>query len=228
VIVIVIVLLVLQVAAGEVDMFRTRVAAFNAATAQRAAATSSDARARATLLWLQALRDVLAVIPTDRAAQPQHRTWTDAHERSIEYDEIGGQWRINREIMRQAHKDHAGTAVADEIAWLAVMNGLGGECEGSVACYARGLNVLYGDYLRASPRGAHRPEAFESIASKLKMVVMDLLNRPDAPSFFNPQKECDALLLSMRPLRGAVIAASGTKTETMTLIDRVISQCPIP
>jgi hypothetical protein len=213
---------------AESEMFTRRVAVLDNAIAQRTAATSSDARARATLQWLQALRDVLAVIPTHRAAQPQHRRWTDTHEQWIEYDEIGGQWRIEREILTQAHKDHARSAVADDIAWLAVMNGLGGECEGSVACYAFGLNVLYGDYLRASPRGAHRHEAFESIASALEMVAMDIFARPDAASFFNPQTECDALLQSMRPLHAAVIGANGTKTETMTLIDRVIGKCPEP
>lgn len=164
-------------------------------------------------------------MPVERAAGP-HLAWTKANEELIFYDEIGGRWLIRHETLLRLHEDHAKSAVADQIAWLAVTNGLGGECEGSVACYARGLNRLYGDYLRARPRGSYRREAFESIARSLRVVVDDLLTSPLHSTFLDPEKECDYLLRSMRPLRDAVAAAGGAKTETMTLIDRVIAQCP--
>jgi hypothetical protein len=219
-------LLATQVEGSDPATFARRVAALDAADAERAAAVSPDDRARGTLKWLQALRELVEAIPAFRVVQPHHRAWIDKHEDWVFDDEIGGRWLISRSVLEKAHKDHAGSAVADEIAWFAVTNDLGGECEGYVPCYAHGLNNLYGDYLRASPRGAHRQEAFNSISELLRTVVTDLLGARAQPEYFNPKDDCEALLNAMRPLRAAVVAADGAKTETMTLIERVIKLCP--
>jgi hypothetical protein len=216
----------LQVEGSDPATFARRVAALDAVAAERAAAASPDAKARATLKWLQALRQVAEAIPAYRGVEPHHRAWIDKHEDWVFDDEIGGRWLISRSLMTQAFKDHAGSAVADEIAWFAVTNDLGGECEGYVPCYAHGLNTLYGDYLRASPRGAHRQEAYDRISESLRTIVDDLLTAPKAAEFFDAKEDCKSLLEAMRPLRAAVAASGGTKTETMALIDRVIKACP--
>ena len=216
----------LQIEGSDPATFARRVAALDAVEAERTAAISPDAKARATLKWLQALRQVLLSIPAYRGVEAHHRAWIDRHEDWMFDDEIGGRWLISRSLLEQAHKDHARSAVADEIAWVAVVNGLPGECEGYVPCYAHGVNTLYGDYLRASPRGAHRQEAFEGISESLRIVVKDLLPAPASQRFFDPKTDCDSLMEALPPLRAAVAGAGGAKTETMSLIDRVIKACP--
>lgn len=219
--------IVVQAEGSDPAAFARRVAQLDAVAAERASAAAPDAQARATLKWLQALRHLVEAIPAYRAVEPHHRAWIDKHEEWVLDDEIGGRWLVSRQLFTQAHKDHANSAVADEIAWLAVTNGLGGECEGYVPCYAHQLNTLYGDYLRASPRGAHRQDAFEAIAETLRFVADDLLKAPIESRFLDPRADCGDLLGATRPLRAALAAADGAKTEAVTLIDRVSKACPV-
>jgi len=218
-------LLALQIELRDPATFTRRTAELQSAAAQRASATAPDARARATVSWLEALRRVLETLPCDRTGE-RYREWTDANDAAIVFNEIGCNWMVSRELLAGLHSEHAGSAVADDIAWFAVTNGLGGECEGFVPCYADRLNTLYGDYLRASPRGAHRQEVFDGIAARLKMVVKDLGDDPNASAFFDVTKHCDDLLQSMREIRTAVATAGGGRTEAIALVDRVIAYCP--
>jgi len=203
------------------------VAELNLAAALKANATSPDANANAaaTLAWLRALQNVLKAIPIERASGP-HEAWVKANADLIVYSEPAGEWLIRHDLLVVVHADHAGSAVADEIAWLAVTNGLPGECEGYIPCYATSLNTLEGAYLRAHPRGAHRQEAFELITQSLRISLDDLLKRPDHADFLAVPRDCNDLLEGMRPLRAAIAAAAGAGSEALVLADRAMAVCP--
>ena len=219
--------LVVQVPGRDSSTFRRRVAELELAAARKAFATSPDANAnaRATLKWLRALQNVLKAIPIERASGP-HEAWVKANEDLILYSEPAGEWLIRHDLLLVVHADHAKSAVADDIAWLAVENGLPGECEGYIPCYASSLNMLEGEYLRAHPRGAHRQEAFDRIVQSLDISLDDLLKRPDSADFLTVPRDCGDLLAGMRPLRAAIAAAGGAGTKALALADRAIAICP--
>ena len=216
-----------QMPGRDPSTFLRRVAELKLAEARKWDATSPDgnAKARATLAWLLALQNVLKAIPIERASGP-HEAWVKANEDLIVYSEPAGQWLIRHDLLVVVHADHANSAVADEIAWLAVENGLPGECEGYIPCYASSLNTLEGGYLRAHPRGAHRREAFDRIAESLRISLDDLLKRPDHADFLLVPRDCGDLLEGLRPLRAAMVRAGEDGTEALALVDRAIAVCP--
>ncbi len=217
-------MVLLQVEAQEAVPFAQRVAEFETREAQRKSATG-NARGAATLEWLRALRNVLQSIPNEPPAAA-HQQWLQAHDELIVYSEPAGQWLIGYQMLLDLHTQHVRGPAADEIAWLTVINGIPGECEGYVPCYANGLNMLDGEYLRRHPRGAHRTDAFDRINESLRNVVDDLLKRKERDDYLSVPNDCADLLAGARPLRAAVAAANGARTETMTLIGRLIAYCP--
>src|SRR4030095_5747107 len=106
-----------------------------------------DYRSVATLDWLRALRSVLKAIPIERATGP-YEEWLKTHEDLIVYSEPSGEWLIRHDVIAGLHKRFAKFPLGDELAWFAATNGLPGECEGYVPCYASILNTLYGEYLQ--------------------------------------------------------------------------------
>jgi hypothetical protein len=215
---------VLQAGAQEPVPFGRRAAEFELSKAKLQSATGT-ARGAATLDWLRALKNTLKAVPFERVAGP-HEPWLKTHGELIVYSEPSGEWLISYRMLLDVHTQLATSPAADEIAWLMVMNGIPGECEGYVPCYAMGLNTLEGEYLRRHPRGAHRTDAFVRINEALRNVVDDLLKRRERDEYLSVPRDCDDLLFGARPLRAAVAAANGVKTETMTLIDRLIAYCP--
>ncbi|HUQ89058.1 MAG TPA: hypothetical protein VM096_15980 [Vicinamibacterales bacterium] len=216
-----------QIEGRDAATFRMRVAQLDAAAATLKLARSEDSQAVASLQWLRALRDVLKSIPIERATGP-HEQWLKTHDELVVYSEPSGEWLIRNDVIGDIHAKYATRPAADDIAWLAAVNGLPGECEGYVPCYASILNTLDGEYLRQHPRGAHRTEAFDRLNEMLRIVVDDLLRRPKREEFLAVPTDCGDLLASLQPLRAAVTAANGAKTETMGLIDRLMAYCPRP
>jgi 3-oxoadipate enol-lactonase len=198
-----------------------RIAAFEALTAQRRSAAGAD-RSRLELRWLRALSDVVSAM-SFRAGRDH--PWAKSQEDLLYYDEIGGQWRISTDLLDKSYAAHSTSVVADDIAWLAATNGLGGECEGYIPCYASTLNELYGKYLRRQPRGTHRQEALDVIADALQSATR-LLNDPHAEDFLDVPHDCPDLMVSARPLRAAMAGAEGAKSNAVMLIDRLIAKCP--
>ena len=187
-------------------------------------APAGEQSANAALEWLRALRAVLQAVPIERRSGP-HEAWLKAHDELIVYSEPAGEWLISNNLIDGVHRQYAASAAADEIAWLAVVNGLPGECEGYVPCYAASLDQLAGEYLRLHPRGAHRAEAFDRINETMRIVVDDLLKRPDRRDYLAVPRDCDDLVNGAVPLRAAVIGADGAKTQTVALIDRLLAPC---
>lgn len=218
-------MLLAQIDGRDAATFRSRVAELDARDATLKLATSEDSRSVAALDWLRALRSVLKAVPIERTTGP-HEEWLKAHEDLIVYSEPSGEWLIRHERITDLHERFANRPVADEIAWFAATNGLPGECEGYVPCYASILNTLDGEYLRLHPRGAHRAEALDRLNQTLRIVVEDLLKRPERADYLSVPRDCDDLIFSMRPLRAAVAGANAAKTATMGLIEQLIEYCP--
>lgn len=223
--VIAVIIFLAQIEGRDPATFLRRVAEFDGLTARRAAATVPDERSTLTLEWLRALQNVIRAIPIERVDGP-HLEWLKGREGMLVYSEPAGEWLIHHDLLERLHDEHSKSAAADEIAWLAVTNGLPGECEGYVPCYAASLNLLEGEYLRRHPEGAHRVEAFDRVSESLRSVVDDLLKRPERADYLNVPRDCGDLLESTRPLREAIAAAGGGKTDTMVFVERLIGQCP--
>ena len=220
-----IVLVAGQIPGRDTPSFLRAAAEFEVRSAQLQRAVMPASSAAATLEWLRALSRVLQAIPIEVRPGP-HGAWIKTHQDLIVYDEPGGQWLIRHDLLLQLHDEHKSSAAADEIAWLMVTNGLPGECEGYVPCYASGLNTLQGEYLRRQPRGAHRGDAYARINEMLTIVLDDLLKRPDTKDFLSVPNDCADLSAGIQPLRAAVMTAGGSNVETMALIDRLMAYCP--
>lgn len=189
-------------------------------------ARTADERGRLTLLWLRSVRWLLASVPFGDAGQQPYRDWLAAHDRLVVYSEPAGEWLLNPETVWMVHDAHRSASTADEIAWLAVMNGYPGECEGYVPCYANILNRLDGEYLRRHPGGRHASEAVALVRSSLE-EALKLFSQPSATEFLNPATDCGDLKAGLEPLRQAVFSSSAEgRTEAVGVIDRLLSYCP--
>jgi hypothetical protein len=127
-----------------------------------------DGRARIDLYRLKALQLALAAVPSGRRREPSN-SWLTRYEDWAAYDEPGGRWMLRNDAIWKVHDAHARSPLADEIAWLSVTNGLGGECEGYLPCYFGARNALQGEYLRRHPTGVHVMEAVAAIGSTARL-----------------------------------------------------------
>jgi len=184
---------------------------------------SPDDAAHLELQRLRALQGVLATIPFRRLRWEEPvREWVASRSDEIRYNEPGGHWIIRHELILALDDEHRSTDAADEIAWFAVTNGLGGECEGHLVCYMQWVDKLQGEYLRREPGGRYVEEA----AARVRWVVGDDFS-PVEPTryFFDPERECGALAAVIASLESAVSNSSvsdrvelvGQLRETLTL-----------
>ncbi len=190
--------------------------------------TDAQAAARFDLYRLRAVATVLATIRLNLGKHDPYLSWLDRHKDLIAYDEPGGRWLLSNAAVWQIHDQHADTAAADEIAWLAAKTGLPGECTGSLVCYVEALNKLDGEYLRRHPTGRHVDEA----AAKIKEVADQLAAAPRAQSLyvFDRTRDCAALTHAADGLgaavSGAAVAKSGKADATQSLA-ALRSTCPV-
>jgi hypothetical protein len=195
---------------------------------ERAArASAGESGASFTLLWLKGIRWLLSAVPFDTTQRDEpYRSWLAAHDPIVVYSEPSGEWLIESDLIWRVHDEHRRSAAAETIAWLAVENRLPGECEGYVPCYASGLNLLEGEYLRRHPDGARAAEALEQVYQALTNAL-ELLARPDGSDFLNPATDCGDLRASLVPLRDAIIGApDGASSQAIVAADRLLSMCP--
>jgi hypothetical protein len=222
-------LLLLQLAAADARgpaVFKARVAAFDARARELADARSGEARGKAALAWLEALRQVLSAIPIERTDNPIFKIWLDGHDELVAYSEPAGAWYVRHEVIWKLHDQHRTSVAADEIAWIGAMTGIPGECEGYIPCYAFGLNNREGEYLRRHPAGRHKGDALEEISKTINVSVDDLLSRPDRNDFLKVPDDCGDLLTSLMPLRESVSAVSDPAVSSALIaIDRLRGYC---
>jgi len=167
-----------------------------------------DGRARLELSRVRALSSALAAIPRGAARRDPYVSWLTARKADVIHDGPSGRWMLNGPMIWERHARLAGatTSVADDLAWIAVTNGLSGECEGQLACYVDAHNRLQGEYLRRHPAGKHAAEAVDEIKS-----TADLLAAPPAKGaayVFDRKTDCRALTTSVDAL---VAAVQGTR-----------------
>jgi hypothetical protein len=182
--------------------------------------------ARLALLWLRGVKWMLAGIPLAERGQPRY-DWIEQHDELVVYSEPAGEWLIVPDVIWKIHDQHREAAVADDIAWLAVQNGLPGECEGYVPCDAQGMNTLDGEYLRRYPAGVHVPEIVQRVKGTLEQSLR-LIAEPDGRQFLNPATDCGDLREPLIALRGAVArsSASPDRDHALVLADRILQMCP--
>jgi hypothetical protein len=186
---------------------------------------SPDDAAHLELQRLRALQGVLATIPFRRSRWEEPvREWVASRSDEIRYNEPGGHWIIRHELILALDDEHRSTDAADEIAWFAVTNGLGGECEGHLVCYMQWVDRLQGEYLRREPGGRHVEEA----AARVRWVAEAYFSAVE-PSryYFDPERECGALAAVIASLESAV-SDSGV-SERVELVGQLrenLTLCP--
>ena len=181
---------------------------------ERVADSFSDpeTRARMDLYRLQALQQVLSAVPSSHATREPYTSWFARYQTWTAPHEPAAAWRLTNDAIWKVHDSREGTTAADEIAWLAVTAGVGGECEGHLPCYVEWRNRLQGEYLRRHPAGAHVPEAVSGIAQTAARF-----DASPARYTFEPEQDCAPLTASLDALTSAIRSASAAPDREAAL-----------
>ncbi|HUF48116.1 MAG TPA: SH3 domain-containing protein [Vicinamibacterales bacterium] len=167
--------------------------------------TDPQGRARVELARLRALTAALESIPfTANWRREPYASWLAVREDQVVYDEPGGRWILAGGPIWELHSLNWATQVGDDIAWLAVTNGLPGECEGYLPCYLAIRNFLHGEYLRRAPDGRHAALAVDVVRE-----TADRLSEPIDPRHawqFDAKADCRDLTTSVDALAAAIAA----------------------
>lgn len=186
---------------------------------------SADQRSRLELQRLNALQGVLGAIPWNRKVwDTQLQDWLRDRDDEIRYNEPGGHWMIIPDLILARHDANRNTAAADEIAWFAVGNGLGGECEGYIVCYVERIDKLLGEYLRREPGGRHIDEAVDRILDTVELAAR---KQPGYVYHFDAASDCSGLKGGIAALGSA---AQGSQASQRNLLAEKLrglsSLCP--
>jgi hypothetical protein len=169
--------------------------------------TDPDGRARLEYSRLRAMSAALTAIPAGGSRREPYASWLASKKADVILDEPGGRWMMSDSSIWERQARLSSTAVADDIGWFVVTNGLAGECEGRLVCYLNARNRLYGEYLRRFPAGAHAAEAVDVVKS-----TADLLAAPPTTSraayVLDVKKDCREYTSTLDALSDAV---KGTK-----------------
>ena len=188
----------------------------------RAAAANDEEAARLTLAWLRVLNDVVERSVSDPHLSSRDHPWFGRQTETLFYNEIGGNWLINDQLVWKLHATYRETTAADDLAWLAAQLPKGGECEGYVPCYMAVANTRSAEYLRRHPTGAHTDEAMRAIIEAIERVDEML---KDYPNLFETS-HCTALMKELAALEDAVQAASGAEqAPTSEKIHELARRC---
>lgn len=163
---------------------------------------------------LQALQQVLHAIPHNRSRWSSSlQQWISEREHEIRYNEPGGQWMLRPAHLHSLQELYRDLPVAEEIGWLAVETGLGGECEGDLVCYLLRLDAVEGEYLRRHPSGSHASEAMAQIGLR----VDDLMAEQPISSrlFFSADEQCTPMQDSIAALQAAVMGSRAAEGATL-------------
>ena len=161
-----------------------------------------DGRARVELSRLRATAAAAAVIPFKGGTRDPYASWLNSRKTDVFYDDPRGAWMLSDRPIWAVHARAGSSPITDDIAWFAVTNGLGGECEGYLPCYISWRNRLQGEYLRLHPGGKHAEEAVGLVKE-----TVDRLGPPIKPAEayqFDQATDCREFTASMDALTAAV------------------------
>lgn len=192
---------------------------------QLTATRDADARPRWALYRLRAMRQVAAGIQTFRPSQEARRRWLERCAAEIAYNEPGGQWMVRPDAIARAYASHRTTLAADDIAWLLVENGQGGECEGEVPCYLARFDRLTGQYPRWRPDGRHAAQAVAELADGLRQIVAMAAEHAWIREAVDMPGACSEMRSSIAALHSALAAATVDTTAARTALDGIAAWC---
>lgn len=205
------------------DDFATRSELIDFIEREQTKTAEPESAARLALYRLQALQRALE--PLGHGYQPgleRMKSWPRARPDLVVYNEPGGMWMLRHEAIFDQHAKHHASTVADDLAWLAVTNGLPGECEGDTGCYLTRDNLLLGEYLRRHPQGAHVDSALTRIQKHATLyhgLVAD-------PRFFKPSTGCSGMTQPLTAVRAAVVATSASgRDRALEALDDLGHRC---
>ncbi len=164
--------------------------------------TNPDGRAQVEYNRLRAIAAAVRAIPFNHGRREPYAAWLKSWSAVVVYDEPGGRWLMADTAIWSLHARSSKAPVADAVAWFAVTNGLGGECEGYLPCYVDWRNRLEGEYLRRHPDGRHADAAVAAVKG-----TIDRLSAPPRPReafAFEPGRDCRDLTRSLDALGKAV------------------------
>ena len=161
--------------------------------------TDPEGRARIDLARVRAIQAALGSMPYDAGRREPYAAWINERKVDVTYDAPAGRWILSNAPIWELQTKHANTAVAEDIAWFAVTNGLPGECEGYLPCYLRWRNRLQGEYLRRQPNGRHAEEAVGLVKE-----TADTLAPPQKVYEFDRLRDCRDVTASIDALVGAI------------------------
>jgi len=170
--------------------------------------TSLEGRAQLDSSRLRAMIATTAAIPTRGGSKELYGSWITAHKTEIVYDAPGGRWMVSSEAIWNVQSKYASTSIADDLAWLAVTNGLSGECEGYLPCYLVARNRLHGEYLRRRAFGRHAADAVTVIRTTAETLAAS--TKGTASYSFDRKTDCKLLNDTIDALTAAV---QGTRVE---------------
>jgi hypothetical protein len=208
--------------ARDGDDYDARVAVLAMVDRELATGNEREILARLSLLRLQALARVLEKIPFGKGEHQPYAALLRANSGKWDYDEPGGRWLVRHQAIVALHDEYHDTKSAESIAWFMLTTGLGGECEGYLACYVRVTNILGGRYLRWHPDGAHANEAVARVKSLLDMLSTERL----PPDSFEPRRDCKELMDAIVPLRAGVAATMvPDRSVVIAALDKIAARC---
>ena len=173
--------------------------------------TDADGRARMELARLRAVSNTLQAVPPRAWQREPYASWVASHKAELVFDEPGRRWMLSDRALWETHARLATTSAADDLAWLAVTNGVGGDCAGRVLCYLAARNGLHGEYLRRHPFGTRSIDALTVIKETADM----LSGAPATKASFrlDRPRECGELQKSVETLMAAVAESRGTARD---------------
>jgi hypothetical protein len=186
--------------------------------------TDVDGRARIELARLRAVSLAARSIPFQASKREPYASWLKARSMEVVYDEPGGRWMLAPRVIWEAHARIESASIADEVAWFAVTNGLGGECEGYLVCYFDRRNQLHGEYLRLHPNGQHAVDAIGVLKETADEIAA--APKPSQAFQFDRARDCRDVNASLDALTKAVTGTrAGVREATLASLVAVRRIC---
>lgn len=140
---------------------------------------------------------------------PEFQEWIQEQQAYIYYAEIQGTWLVLPNVLWELYAEYQGLPIADDIAWEAAQNPLGGECEGYLPCVFSRLNQTYGRYMGFLPQGKYASNALEAIKSALRDFTQHKYDEYDRAGYLTLYNELKRLRLILEatalPQKAAVL-----------------------